>query len=136
MVAGREHLAPTSTGVEVITRGYDALARHDEGALMEVLSDDVVLETAAQGVYHGPAGIRAWIADMDDAWSSWSVSIEELHDDGDHVIVDALLSGRSAYNDAELTQRFWVVWTIRDGKAVRGVHFAEKEQALAFTRSA
>jgi ketosteroid isomerase-like protein len=50
------------------------------------------------------------------------------------VLVDALLNGRSAYNGAELSQRFWIVWTVRDGKAVHGVHFADEAQALAFDR--
>jgi ketosteroid isomerase-like protein len=118
----------------LIRRGYEALGERDMDALIATVSEDVVLETIAQGVYHGRAGIRAWIDDMDQAWKDWTVTVVGLRALGDRVIVDAVLTGRSTYKSAELSQRFWIVWTIRDGKAVHGAHFADEEHALAFDR--
>jgi ketosteroid isomerase-like protein len=120
--------------VLLIRRGYEALGQRDWDALIAILSEDVVLETIAQGVYHGRAGIRAWIDDMDRAWTDWSVTVVGTRAQGDRVIVDALLTGRSSLTSAELSQHFWIVWSIRDGKAVHGAHFSNEAQALAFDR--
>jgi ketosteroid isomerase-like protein len=121
--------------VDLIRRGYDALLRRDDAKLMAVFTEDVELETLVQGSYRGQAGIGAWIEDMDRAWNDWTVVIEGMREYGDRVVVDALLTGRSAYNDADLSQRFWIVWTLRNGKAARGLHFADEDQAVAFARS-
>jgi ketosteroid isomerase-like protein len=118
----------------LIRRGYEALGQRDWESLIDILSEDVVLETIAQGVYQGRAGIRAWIDDMDQAWTDWSVTVAGVRALGERVIVDALLTGRSSLTSAELSQHFWIVWTIRDGKAVHGAHFADEAHALAFDR--
>lgn len=135
MVAAGQQPASTSTPASLMRRGYEALARRDLDAVMEVLSNQVVLETVLQGQFHGHAGIRAWIAEMDDAWLDWSVSVVDVRDRGELAIVEALLQGRSAHDDAALSQRFWIVWMVRDGKALRGVHFADEQRALAFADS-
>jgi ketosteroid isomerase-like protein len=134
MVAGGKRPAEISSNVRLIRDGYEALGRRDWDTLLAILSEDVVLETVAQGVYQGRAGIRAWLEDMDQAWTDWSVTVARMRPLGGRVIVDAVLTGRSTYNAAELSQRFWIVWTVRDGKAVHGVHFADEAQALAFDR--
>jgi ketosteroid isomerase-like protein len=124
----------SSVSIHTLTNGYTALAARDDERLMECLAEDVELRTFT-GSYLGHEGIRRWIADMDEGWSQWQVTIHELEEIGDRVLVEATLSGHSSVNDITMSERFWVVWEIRDGRAALGVHCADREEAVRVAES-
>ena len=118
-----------SVGIETLTNGYAALAARDDPRLMACLAEDVELRTLT-GAYRGHDGIRRWIADMDDGWDPWELTIEQLEEVGDDVLVVATLAGRSSLNDLAMSRRFWVLWKLRDARAVLGIHCESREEAL------
>jgi ketosteroid isomerase-like protein len=118
----------SSSGVQTLTDGYGALAARDLERLMACLDEEVELRTMT-GSYRGHAGVRRWLAEMDEGWSSWAVRMETAREVGECVLVEATLSARSAVNDIEMSHRFWIVWELRDGRLVRGTHYAEPEEA-------
>jgi ketosteroid isomerase-like protein len=123
-----------SAGIDTLTKGYAALAARDDEGLMACLAEDVELRTLT-GSYSGRDGVRQWIADMDEGWSPWELTIEELEEVGDRVLVQATLAGHSSRNDIAMSHRFWIVWEFRDGQAAAGIHFTDRMQALRSTEA-
>jgi hypothetical protein len=49
---------------------------------------------------------------------------------GDHVIAAQTFRGRGKQSGVETSWDLWQVWTLRDGKGIRGRGFTSEEQAL------
>jgi ketosteroid isomerase-like protein len=123
-----------SASIDTLTKGYAALAVRDDEGLMACLAQDVELRTLT-GSYSGYDGVRQWIADMDDVWSPWQLTIGDIEEVGDRVLVEATLAGHSSRNGISMSHRFWIVWALRDGRAALGSHFTDRLQALRATES-
>ncbi len=114
---------------QTLRDGYAALAERDDERLMSCLADDVELETLT-GLYRGHDGVRQWIAEMDEGWNPWGLTIDDVREFGDRVLLEVTLAGRSRVNDMAMSARFWVVWEVDARRAKRGTHYAEREQAV------
>jgi len=80
------------------------------------------------GLLRGHAGFLRWI----DYWDAmdWSLDPEEFIDAGERVVVLARLSARGRESGVSLERRDGMVWTVRDGKAVRLDYFNNATKAL------
>jgi ketosteroid isomerase-like protein len=123
-----------SSSIDTLTKGYAALAARDDEGLMACLAENVELRTLT-GSYSGYDGIRQWIADMDEGWSRWHLTIDEIEEVGDCVLVEATLAGHSSRTGISMSHRFWIVWEVRDARAAVGSHFTDRPQALRATES-
>jgi ketosteroid isomerase-like protein len=123
-----------SASIDTLRKGYAALAARDDEGLMACLAEHVELRTLT-GSYSGYDGVRQWIADMDEGWSSWQLTIAEMEEIGDRVLVEATLSGPSSRNGISMSHGFWIVWEVRGGQAAVGSHFTDRLQALRATES-
>jgi ketosteroid isomerase-like protein len=82
------------------------------------------------GVYRGPEGAKRWAATWVDAWDDWGIENEEYIDAGDRVVVVAHLWARGKGSGTPVQQRHAIVFTVREGKAVRLDYFGSKAEAL------
>jgi ketosteroid isomerase-like protein len=120
--------------VEVVRRMLDE-ARQDPEAMFGMLADDVEWETGdlqlpGPSTRFGPAGVRGFFRDWVGAFEAWGYEAEELLDAGEATVVCLHQWGRGKGSGATVENRFWGVWTLRDGKSVRATHHREKSQAL------
>ncbi len=122
-------------GSETLREGYEALAARDYSRLAGCLADDVELRTLT-GSYGGVEGVRQWIAEMDEGWDPWDLTLDTVQDFGDRVLIEVTLGGRSRVNGIGMSESFWVVWVLRDGRAALGLHFADRDQAVQATEAA
>jgi ketosteroid isomerase-like protein len=60
----------------------------------------------------------------------WRLEPERFIDAGDRVVVVARLSARGKASDVSLERHDGMVWTVRDGKAVRLDYFNNPTEAL------
>jgi ketosteroid isomerase-like protein len=81
-----------------------------------------------QDVLKGDAGFLRWIDDWDAM--EWTLEPEEFIDAGERVVVLARLSARGKASGVPLVRRDGMVWTVRDGKAVRLDYFNNPTEAL------
>jgi ketosteroid isomerase-like protein len=123
--------------VEVVRRVYEAAARHDSAAVLELYDPDVVLDATAIGLvgsakkmYRGHEGLRALFAEWHDAWGEIEYSYEELIDAGDRVVSVVTRHARGRSSGVEVERPFTLVWTVRDGKVVSVVWFLDRDEAL------
>lgn len=112
-----------------VRSGYAALAARDDEGLIASLAHDVELQTLT-GCYRGHDGIRQWLAQMDEGWDPWELTIKELKEVGDRVLIELALIARSTLNGITMSETYWVVWELQDGRPALGTHYADHEQAL------
>jgi ketosteroid isomerase-like protein len=106
---------------ELARRAIDAVNRRDPDALIEMCSDDVewwpavTLGTDGEP-YRGAAGIRAYIADLDRAWSQFTIELEDLRATHDRLMAVCGLTGRGRRDALKLQRRAVVVYQVASGR--------------------
>jgi ketosteroid isomerase-like protein len=111
----------TDGGVDAIAEFWDPDInwRAAEGAI-----DDV-------GEMHGPEAVRRYIQDWFDMFDDLTLVAEELVDAGDdRVVALQRMTGRAKISGIETEIRFSVVYTLRDGKIIRGREYIDHNEAL------
>jgi ketosteroid isomerase-like protein len=121
--------------VELVRRAYEAFNRGDpEGMVADAAPEFEYVATGAipgaGGVYGGTEQFRQF---LDRWWGEFHeprVEVQELIDAGDQVLASLTFRGRGKQSGVETNWRLWQLWTLRDGKAVRGQGFTSRDEAL------
>src|SRR5262245_45186258 len=121
--------------VELARRAYAAFNRGDlDGMLADFAPTFEYASTGAipgaGGVYGGPDGMREFLGWLWNEFESPRAEIGELIEAGDQVLASVTLRGRGKQSGAEASWDVWQLWTVRDGKIVRGQGFTSREHAL------
>jgi len=121
--------------VEVVQAALEAWGRGGFDALAEFCDTGIDWRAAEgapddAGPIHGLDAMRAYMQDWLDDFDELSLEFEELIDAGEQVVAVQRLSGRGKASGIETKIRFAVVYTIRNGKIVRGREYWERAQAL------
>jgi uncharacterized protein len=124
----------TSDNVRVVRGGIEAFIRGDVERALEMVHPDIVSVRTAPlpdpQTYHGPDGVLRmytdWTADFED-FEMW---IGEVIDAGDRVLVELAQRGTGKASGAHVEGRFWFVYTMVDGRAVRQDVYGSREQAV------
>jgi ketosteroid isomerase-like protein len=109
-------------------RGFDAMAEFWDADInwraMEGAIDDV-------GEMHGREAVRRYLEDWIDVFDDVTNVPEELLDIGDdRVLAVQRATGRAKASGVETEIRYAVVYTLREGKIVRGREYMDRKQAL------
>ncbi len=125
--------------MEIVRRLYDAIARGDSATVLSIYDREVEADfskspygdlTGGTVIYHGHEGVRRMAHDWNEAWATVEYDLEELIDAGPNVIGAITYRGRGRLSGAEVERTDYPVWTIRDGKIVRVLWLATREEAL------
>ena len=122
--------------VEVLRRAYEAFNRGDrEGAAAGFAPEAEYVVTTGQipgagGVYRGPEGYRRFLESWWGEFDEPGIEVHELIETGDQVLASLKLRGRGKQSGVETSWDIWQIWTVRDGKVVRGQGFTSREEAL------
>jgi ketosteroid isomerase-like protein len=120
--------------VEKMRRGLDAFARRDKVAWLETCDPD--LELAPVGDWPETNPIRgreaAWdfLVAADEPWERGPYELVEVIDGDDKIVAHQRRDLRGKASGVEVEYDYWVVLTVRDGKALRLEWFADRETAL------
>jgi len=128
--------AASQENVELVRRGYDALARGEFDALFQVLDPDVEMRDAGNfpeaGVYRGHQGVLDFLAQQAPVWDDFRILPERFIPVGDNeVLVLHKQVGRSKITGLQLEAPYAHIWTIRDGLAIQGRTYDSWEAGLA-----
>jgi ketosteroid isomerase-like protein len=116
-------------------RAYDAFNRGDLDGVFAAFARDFEYVASGAipgvgGVYRGHEGFRRFIEGFWGEFDDTRVEIRELIEAGDQVLVSVTQRGRGKQSGVEVRWDVWHLWTVRDGKAVRGQGFTSREEAL------
>jgi uncharacterized protein len=119
--------------VELARRGYDAFARGDMDAVLELIDSDFELRSGShlpdQEVYREREGFLANVQEWSEVFEQLHFEPEEFIEAGDRLLVLVRVSGRGRGSGAGFEQRQAHVWTTRDKKAVRLEFYADRAEA-------
>jgi ketosteroid isomerase-like protein len=118
--------------VEIARRAfaYEIYGVGDRAEAEAIFDPHVVMNPIDEGPSYGPDEMRydweRWATAFDDL----RVTVEEIIDAGDRVVLVAHHQGRGRGSGIEVDARFYEVYTLREGKVSRVDEYTEREPAL------
>jgi ketosteroid isomerase-like protein len=102
---------------------------------VHLLDPDIVWDMSRVQVpdgaaFTGPPGLLGFLDTWTESFASEHIDAEEVVDGGEQVLVMVHHSGRGRISGIEVDQRFAMVWTVRNGRAVRMEMYLTREEAL------
>src|SRR5688572_3366940 len=120
--------------VEAVRRLNEALDRRDWDGVFAEISPDFEWETDPRhpkaGVYRGREEFRRFIEDLEDPFEQTVTEMEKVFATADQVAVFVRIRRRLKGSSSELEIRIGELYTVREGRLVRGQAFAERVKAL------
>ena len=121
--------------VEVVRRAFEAGARGGVDAAAEFWHPEInwrAMEGAPDdvGEFTGHDAMRRYLDDWSEMFDDGRNEPEEFIDAGDRVVVMQHASGKSKRTGIPVDMRYAVVYTVQDGKIVRGREYATRAEAL------
>ena len=85
-----------------------------------------------KGTYLGREGLARFWRDMSDALDQFAPEIEEvIESGGERLVVISVVRARGKGSGVEVEARGGMLFTVRDGKILKGKFFQSKAEALA-----
>jgi ketosteroid isomerase-like protein len=101
------------------------------------IAPDAEVNSALTGrTYSGYAGIEEWMAEIDDQFDSWRVTIEEMEDlPDDRVLVVGDVHFRGRGSGVEFDQAIAWMFRFADGLVTEMTNFSDRESARNAAKS-
>ena len=120
---------------EAIRAWFDAFNRGDYESWITVFDEDTELldlaETPDTGVFRGHAGVRAWLAKLQEAWGEgFRFEPRSITEGDDAVVVDTLARGVGLESDLKVEMTVHMVLRYRGQKIVWSTSFIDRADAL------
>jgi ketosteroid isomerase-like protein len=119
--------------VEVIRRGWDAYARGDLDALLEVFAPEVVTVMDPSGfearTYEGREGVLQSLSDFLESFDAFEQTPLEFMDAGERVMTRVRQAAKGTSSGVPVSADVWMVFTLRDRKVVRYEFFSDERAA-------
>jgi ketosteroid isomerase-like protein len=125
----------SSENVEVVRTAMESFNLDGVDAIADQVSPDFETTTPPSlsvepDTYRGPEGVRRWFDAWEGTMDEVRFDVDELVDAGDRVIAVSRMVARSHTTGIEVEQAVALVWTLRDGRAVRLDPYATREEAV------
>jgi len=121
--------------VEILRGAIGAFNRGDPEAWVAVLAPEFEYTASGAvvgigGTYRGAEGFRRFLASFWDEFDAPNAEIRDVIEEGDQVLASVTFRGRGKHSGITTSWDLWQLWALRDGQAVRGQAFTNKEEAL------
>lgn len=119
--------------VEVVRRAFDAVDRGDFDGMAAELAPEFEYVATVDVVGRADRGVQGFRRFLESFWGEFdepNVEIRELIDAGDEVLTWVTFRDRGTQSGAETSLDLWHVWTLRDGKVLRGSGIQKPGRAL------
>jgi ketosteroid isomerase-like protein len=121
--------------LEIVQRGFEAFNAQGVEGIIPFIDPDFEATTppdlaSEPDTYRGPDGIRRWFDSFFEVMDEIRWDAREFHEAGDKVVVEFTLRARGKTTGLSFGQEAVMVWTLRDGKAIRVDLFPTLDQAL------
>ena len=121
--------------VDVVRRGYEAFARRDLDAALDMMDPKIEArdppEMPDAAVHYGREAVRRDREQTLELFDDLTIEVEEIFERDDQVVLFVHYSGRGRESGATVEARTAHVWTVRDGVAVCLRQYLDRAEALA-----
>jgi ketosteroid isomerase-like protein len=118
--------------VEIVRRAfaYEVYGRGDRADAEAIFDPEVVMNPVEERPTYGLDTIRENFEHWKGAWAELEVTVEEVIDAGDRVVLAAHHRGRGRGSGVEVDTRLYSVYTLRNGKVLRADEYTDRADAL------
>jgi ketosteroid isomerase-like protein len=116
--------------VEIVRTAVEAWGAGDMDSFCASLDPDMVWNPVEEVASQGHAAVLATLARWRGEWDEYEQTAEEFVDIGDRVLATVHFQGRGRGSGIEIDQRFYEVYTVRNGKIVRMDEYTSRAEAL------
>ena len=124
-----------SQRIETVRRAHEALNNGDVEALLAECDPEFHLDMSDRvlnpEVYEGHEGIQRFLAEVHEAWETFTWEPEELVEAGDLVLSLVHSTGRGRGSGLELDRRAAMLWRVSGERAVSLRFFRDRVAARA-----
>jgi uncharacterized protein len=124
-----------AANLRLVREGYEALARGDLQAVLDLIDPGATLEDAPglpdAGTWHGHEGLRAGLAAEEEHQEDWRLEPIRFVPAGDEVVVLIQQRARGRYSGIDMTRPIAHVWRVENGRAVAMRTYSSWEEGLA-----
>jgi uncharacterized protein len=117
--------------VAIMREGYKAFANGEVDVFLGLVDSDIewrsVEDTEPK---RGVDGVIESVGEWFQVWEELHIEPEEFIDGGDHIVTLVNERGRLAGVEGEVSERFFQVWTLRDGKIIAFREYKTRREAL------
>jgi ketosteroid isomerase-like protein len=125
----------TERNIAVVRKAIEAWNRRDlAGSLAPMHPDCELRPVQATETLHGHEGAAACFLDWFEAFEEYSMEPEDYIVDGERVLVPMVQRVRGKGSGLHLVERFYQLYTLREGKILRFDEYADETEALAALR--
>jgi ketosteroid isomerase-like protein len=126
----------SSDNLEIVQRGFEAFNESGVEGIIPFVDPEFEATTppnlaSEPDTYRGHAGIRRWFDSFYEVMDHIRWDASSFQQVGDRVVVEFTLRARGKTTGLEFGQNAVMVWTLRDGKAIRVELFETLDEALA-----
>lgn len=125
--------AMSEENVEVVRRIYDAYEAGDFETAFDLIDPAVEFDGTVRpegGMYYGHDGLAEALRTWTGTWESWRLDVDEIINADPHVVAFERQSGRGKGSGLRWAEETATLFTLRGGKVVRMVWFADRHAAL------
>ena len=120
---------------ELVREALEAFARGEFDRAFEYAHPEIVSERVPPipdpQTYHGVAGVLQMYADWTADFDEFEMDPVGFEEAGDRVIVEMLQRGTGKASGVPVVGRFWLVYTVAEGRITRQDAYLTREQAEA-----
>ncbi len=115
----------------LLRKFFTALDGGDLETLLGLFDSDVLWSPVEGGTYRGIEGVANHFVEWMEPWKEHQIEPEEFIDCGDdRVLVTIHVIARGAHSGMQIDQRFFQVYTVREGKISGMVEYVDRAVAL------
>lgn len=118
----------------VVQSAYDAFARGDIAAVIELVDDDVQWSSPSTlpqgGHFTGKAGVGEFFQAVGRAWSSLALDVEKVGELGAELVIGVLRADGTRQDGTSSGYGTAHVFTVRNGKITRFREYTDLDQPL------
>jgi ketosteroid isomerase-like protein len=127
--------------LEIVQRGFDAFNETGVEGILPFIHPEFEATTppnlaSEPDTYRGHDGIRRWFDSFDEVMEEIRWDAHGYQQVGDQVIVEFTLRARGKTTGLDFGQEAVMVWSLRDGKAIRVELFETLDEALVAAKGA
>ncbi len=130
--------AMSEENVELVRRAIEANRSGPPAETVERAAELVRLDlefvsrlTAVEGrSYQGIDGVRAYYADLADAWQEWHNELLEITEIGPNSVLTETVFRGTARSGVDVQLEIGILWELMDGRIIRIHAYPSREEAL------
>jgi ketosteroid isomerase-like protein len=115
---------------DLIRKQFERWNRGDRELPPDEIDPEAEVHSAMTGfTYKGYDGVRGWMSEIDDQFDSWRISVAEMTNIGEEVLVLGTVTFRGRGSGLEFEQPIGWIYSFKEGRVAEMKAFGDHDRA-------